>query len=417
MQSQVITGPCAITYNSKTYFSQGDVVVNFNRNMTSLTASHLGTYDSRQRETTITVQFTPVGQTPILDAMLGLISGKMPGQSMVPGGLSSTTYAATGVAATNVITATGHTFTNGDLVAFSAISGGSGLAIENRYYVRDVSGDTFKLATTSGGSAIDFTTDITSGTIAAVVEKALVIQPLHNAGNTSKIWTFHRAGLTALGDFTLSATAQVNGQVTFTTLESAVVPGSWYATAAYSAPSSGLLDDFESTNVITPPSYLYWAADPTSLVSGDYQLVSEDGWRVSMGLSVTSHYREKIGIADVTFADFNCTVSGKLANIYDYQENVVNEGSITAAMPFLGTRPGQRATRKKLSLVAINDDSTEGAAGAQSGDLLLQFVAAEFTACDLNWSGSTNRTGNATFTCVPIISSGVRTYLTSSFEL
>ena len=71
----------------------------------------------------------------------------------------------TGVAATDIITATGHAFANGDTVGFTAITGGTGLAVTTRYFVISVSGSTFQLSLTSGGAAINFTTDITAATI------------------------------------------------------------------------------------------------------------------------------------------------------------------------------------------------------------------------------------------------------------
>jgi hypothetical protein len=73
--------------------------------------------------------------------------------------------AATGVASTDVITATGHTYANGDKVYFSALTGGTNLAVNTLYFVRDVSGSTFKLAATAGGTAIDFITDISAATV------------------------------------------------------------------------------------------------------------------------------------------------------------------------------------------------------------------------------------------------------------
>ncbi len=81
---------------------------------------------------------------------------------------SPTSYAATGVASTDVVTGTGSSYANGDKVYFSAITGGSGLAANTIYYVRDVSSATFKLAATLGGPVIDFTTDISAGTIRKV---------------------------------------------------------------------------------------------------------------------------------------------------------------------------------------------------------------------------------------------------------
>lgn len=77
-------------------------------------------------------------------------------------------YAATGVHATDVVTATGHDFENGDKVYFVSISGGSGLAANTIYYVRDKATDTLKLAATLGGAAIDFGSDISAAQLQKV---------------------------------------------------------------------------------------------------------------------------------------------------------------------------------------------------------------------------------------------------------
>jgi hypothetical protein len=71
----------------------------------------------------------------------------------------------TGDAGTDIITATGSTFANGQPVRFTALTGGSGLNTTTNYFVREVSGATFKLETTIGGGAINFTTNITAGTL------------------------------------------------------------------------------------------------------------------------------------------------------------------------------------------------------------------------------------------------------------
>lgn len=77
--------------------------------------------------------------------------------------------AITGDATTDVITCTGHGYSDAQRVVLLNLSGGAGLTGQSSsvlgtvYYVRDASTDTFKLAATSGGSAIDFTTDITAG--------------------------------------------------------------------------------------------------------------------------------------------------------------------------------------------------------------------------------------------------------------
>ena len=75
-----------------------------------------------------------------------------------------TDYTASLNITTDAFTAFGHPFTNGQTVQLIDINGsatpvhsGGSLAYDTNYFVRDVSGDTFKLALTSGGAAINFT--------------------------------------------------------------------------------------------------------------------------------------------------------------------------------------------------------------------------------------------------------------------
>lgn len=83
---------------------------------------------------------------------------------------SSISVAATGVAATDVITAVGHTLRNGDHVYFSSVTGGAGLVAYSQawagYFVREVSGSTFKLEVLPGSAAaVNFTTDLSAATL------------------------------------------------------------------------------------------------------------------------------------------------------------------------------------------------------------------------------------------------------------
>jgi hypothetical protein len=85
-------------------------------------------------------------------------------------------YSATGDAATDVITATGHNFIANQGVMFSSLTGGSGLNTTTVYFVRDISGSTFKVSATSGGAAINFTTNITAGTVIAIQANVAISQ-------------------------------------------------------------------------------------------------------------------------------------------------------------------------------------------------------------------------------------------------
>jgi len=66
----------------------------------------------------------------------------------------------TAVASTEIFTAPGHSFANGDKVVLKAASGlPSGVTADTIYYVISVSGNTFQLSLTNGGAAINITTD------------------------------------------------------------------------------------------------------------------------------------------------------------------------------------------------------------------------------------------------------------------
>ena len=71
----------------------------------------------------------------------------------------------TGVAATNVITIANNSLANDMPVYWQSITGGAGFSVNTTYWVISVSGDTFKLSTTKGGSEVNFTTNITAGTL------------------------------------------------------------------------------------------------------------------------------------------------------------------------------------------------------------------------------------------------------------
>lgn len=61
--------------------------------------------------------------------------------------------------ATDIITVTGHGLVDGDLVYFTGGTMPTGLTASVAYYVRDSTANTFKVATTLGGAAVNFTTD------------------------------------------------------------------------------------------------------------------------------------------------------------------------------------------------------------------------------------------------------------------
>lgn len=93
----------------------------------------------------------------------------------------------TSAAADNIIdTTAAHGFAAGDRVVFSALTGGAGLDTNTAYYViaANLGAQTFQVSTTAGGSAVDFTTDITAGTVAESGSAANVVRVVKLTDNS-----------------------------------------------------------------------------------------------------------------------------------------------------------------------------------------------------------------------------------------
>lgn len=83
----------------------------------------------------------------------------------------------TGTAADDDIDVTAHGLSDGDEVYFTALTGGAGLELHRRYYVIASTTNDFNVSLTPGGSAVDFTSNITAGTLkkaAALADTAVV---------------------------------------------------------------------------------------------------------------------------------------------------------------------------------------------------------------------------------------------------
>lgn len=81
---------------------------------------------------------------------------------------------ATSAAVDDIIdTATAHGFAADDVVEFTALTGGAGLSTNTPYYVisANLGATTFQVSTTKGGAAVNFTTDITAGTVRSLNRK------------------------------------------------------------------------------------------------------------------------------------------------------------------------------------------------------------------------------------------------------
>lgn len=110
-------------------------------------------------------------------------------------------FAVTGVAATDIITATGSAFANGQPVRFTALTGGTGLTTTTNYYVINVIGATFQVSTSVGGGASLFTSDITVGTLVNghSVSANVTLSENTTATNSDLVLTLKGTGAFILG--------------------------------------------------------------------------------------------------------------------------------------------------------------------------------------------------------------------------
>lgn len=79
---------------------------------------------------------------------------------------------ATSTAASDIVTTVpSHLYADGNRVRFTALTGGAGLSVGVDYYViaTNLAATTFQVSATRGGTSVDFTTDITAGTVTRMI--------------------------------------------------------------------------------------------------------------------------------------------------------------------------------------------------------------------------------------------------------
>ena len=94
-----------------------------------------------------------------------------------PAGAQVAITLATSAAADDIVdTAAAHGFTAGQEVEFATLTGGAGLTALVSYFViaANLAATTFQVSATKGGAAINFTTDITAGTVRPVASNVML---------------------------------------------------------------------------------------------------------------------------------------------------------------------------------------------------------------------------------------------------
>jgi hypothetical protein len=105
--------------------------------------------------------------------MLDALRGTNPTAPITHVGAFDADTTLTGVTSTgspDTFTKTAHGYSNGNLVVLSSLTGGAGLRTGYPYFVIGSTANTFQLAETPGGAAVDASTDLTSGSTTRLTE-------------------------------------------------------------------------------------------------------------------------------------------------------------------------------------------------------------------------------------------------------
>jgi hypothetical protein len=104
--------------------------------------------------------------------MLNAIEGTNPAVSAAYVGLftQGSGLSCTGNSTTNVITISTGSLANGNVIIFTALTGGSALSTNTPYYVINYSSQTFNVSLTSGGGTFAIGSTISAGTVALLTE-------------------------------------------------------------------------------------------------------------------------------------------------------------------------------------------------------------------------------------------------------
>lgn len=96
----------------------------------------------------------------------------------------------TGASATDILTSAAHGLAVGDVVVFTALTGGAGLVVGQPYYViaTNLAANTFMVSATPGGAAVNFTSDITAGSVAEMTVLSTARRVALTINNNAARW-------------------------------------------------------------------------------------------------------------------------------------------------------------------------------------------------------------------------------------
>lgn len=344
--TQVIGGPCLITYRGATFRSKGDVTLNQALSTFPIETSVYGQVDERVNERPVRLTFVPDGEWTNL--------GVLWPYAAFPFGSYITPQQAFGAIAASQITIPGHLFTSGDAIVAQVQGTGTitvGLVAGQTYYVHVINANTVSLMNTYA-DAVAGTNPVTisagTGRTVSVVNNPLQIQTLDGY-----LWTFLNAAVTRMPGLNLSTVTTAIKEVEF---EAFVVDGQdWSGTnSLYTYAANPWPGDpgFNPQNILTGEIQATWGSTPPWTLFD-----TKTGWDVEFAMELTPVEVDNVGL-----------ITRRLSNLV-----------VTARSIPIGVQPSDVATAIRLQ----GANSARGMSLAAAGNNLLLSATANNLGCKL----------------------------------
>ena len=338
--TQLIGGPCLMTFRGGTFRSKGDVTLSQALSTFAIDTSNLGQVDERTTEHPIRISFVPDGEWSNLSVLFPY--------ALTPFGTYITPqYTAVSISG-NIVYSPASNALAGDAVYVAAYGGTliSGLTAGTLYYIHPISPDAFTVhltyaAAVAGSSPI--TISLGTGTSRFVVNNPLTIQT-----QAGQLITFPNCAVMQMPEIIGSTVSTALGEVTF---EAFLVDGqdwsgvnSLFTQVANPWPGD---PSFNPVNILTGEISAVWGATaPWNLFS------TKNGWRISFRMTLTPVEVDSVGV-----------VTRRLSNLIVEARSIplgIQEADLTTALYLQGTNAGrgrslsQYGNNLNLSAVAGN---------------------------------------------------------------
>ena len=305
--TQLIGGPCLMTYRGGTFRSKGDVTVSLALETFPIDTSALGQVDERTREHPVRIGFVPDGEWSSLSVLWPYANTQF-GTYITP------QYTVVSISG-NQIYAPGSYVISGDAVYAAAYGGTivSGLSSNTLYYLHYISPDAFTIhatyaAAVAGTSPISIS--MGTGTTRLVVNNPLTIQT-----QAGQLITYLNVAVVQMPEIIGSAVATAVGEVTF---EAFLADGQdWSGTnSLYTQVANPWPGDpsFNPANILTGEITAVWGAlAPWNSFS------TKNGWRISFGMTLTPVEVDSVGLVTRRLSNLVVTARAIPLGIQDVQ--------------------------------------------------------------------------------------------------